>query len=127
MGDYDYRPRHDGTGHTPRRPAEARRQTRRRLPMRSNTHGPDVAHDALVELSTTALHLHLCSVLVTATTDRPGFVSDEFLATVDEDLTLALMEVCLIGLWQRDEGGYLIPPRQLQQVIVILDELADES
>ncbi len=81
----------------------------------------------MAKLSTTALHLHLCSVLVTATTERPGFVSDEFLASIDEDITLALIEVCLAGLWHREQNGYQIPADQLHRVVAILDELSNES
>ena len=75
------------------------------------------------ELSTLALQLHLCSALASAYTERPGFVSDEFLAAIDEDITLALIEVCVTGLWVRDGNGYQIPAHELRRVIAVLQEL----
>lgn len=81
------------------------------------------AEDFLAELSTTAAHLHLCAALVAAHTGRPGYVPDAFLATIDEDVTLALIELPLTGLWVRAGDGYQIPARELRRVIAVLQRL----
>ena len=75
------------------------------------------------QLSTLAVQLHLCAALVAAFTDRPGFVSDAFLATIAEDITLAVIELSLTGRWQRNHDGYQIPPHHLRQVIAMLHDL----
>jgi hypothetical protein len=80
----------------------------------------------LGEVSTETLQLHLCSALVSADTERPGFVPDAFLAAIDEDITLALIEVELAGLWRREAGGYQIPPRELRRVITTLRHLLSD-
>ena len=75
------------------------------------------------KLSTLGLQLHLCAALVPGLTDRPAFVSDAFLATIAQDITLAIVELDMTGRWRRVEDGYEIPPRQLRLVIDMLHEM----
>lgn len=80
----------------------------------------------LGEVSTEALQLHLCAALVSADTERPGFVPDAFLAAIDEDIRLSLIEVELTGLWHREPSGYQIPAHELRRVITTLQHLLSD-
>ena len=64
----------------------------------------------------------MCSALVSAFTDRLGFVTDGFLAAIAEDITLAVIELNVTGLWQRAGDGYQIPAGQLRAVVAMLHE-----
>jgi hypothetical protein len=89
------------------------------------SYDPGPAHEGELpgELSTLSLQLHLCSALVSAFTDRPGFVSDEFLAAIADDITLAVIELNVTGLWRRQANGYQIPARHLRRVVAMLHEM----
>ena len=74
-------------------------------------------------LSTVALQLHLCAVLVSAEQHAAGYVSDEFLATIADDITVPVLELQLAGLWQRHGSGYVLPASALRHALDQLHHL----
>jgi hypothetical protein len=59
---------------------------------------------AVLDLQTLALYLESTEAAIWL--GQPGFVSDEYLATVDADTTTCALELELEGLWVRIDVGY---------------------
>lgn len=57
-------------------------------------------------VSRAALRLHVYAILASIENGNPGFVSDGYLDAVAVDTSLAAIELCTAGLWERAEGGY---------------------
>ena len=67
-------------------------------------------------MSTSAYLLHLKATLSSAVLDHPGFVPDEYVAslTVEDlhspgtDSAVLATELCSDGMWRRTDGGYRV-------------------
>lgn len=57
-------------------------------------------------VSRAALRLHVYAILASIETGNAGFVSDGYLDSVAVDTSLAAIELCTAGLWERAAGGY---------------------
>lgn len=68
--------------------------------------GQPGSHRANGLVSRAALRLHVYAILASIESGDPGFVSDGYLDSVTVDTSLAAIELCTAGLWERAEGGY---------------------
>ena len=61
-------------------------------------------------VSAPALEVHVCAVERSVKTRYPQFVSDAILDALAPGsvTTLAALELCLVGLWRRIDGGYIV-------------------
>lgn len=61
-------------------------------------------------LSGTALEIHVRAVADSAGATYPAFIADERLDAIAPGpvTTMAALELCLVGLWYRAAGGYVI-------------------
>jgi hypothetical protein len=66
-------------------------------------------------ISAPALEIHVRAVDRSVRTSSPAFVSDELLDTVAPGsvTTIAALELCLVGLWLRVNGGYAVDDADL--------------
>ena len=55
-----------------------------------------------------AYDLQCRAVRDSAFADRPGFVPDEYLNSLDMETTFSAIDLCAIGTWERVDGGYRI-------------------
>jgi hypothetical protein len=65
-----------------------------------------------------AFDLHGCATSCSVRLGRPGFVSDRFLSGLASDSLLPVVELCMIGLWERAEQGYLVRDPELVELLV---------
>ncbi len=75
-------------------------------------------------ITTAALQLHLCAAIESAQRRRPGLVTDQFLTSISDDVTLDVAELCIAGMWVRTAGGYCIRPPALRLALTALQDLA---
>jgi hypothetical protein len=68
------------------------------------------AHRPHPVVSRTALEIHVLAVTGSVGTQTPDFVADEDLDTVGsaDAVTVAAAELCVAGIWERRDGGYLV-------------------
>ena len=59
-------------------------------------------------VSRSALRLHVYAILASIEAGRPGFVTDTYLNAVTVDTSLAAIELCTAGLWERADDGYTV-------------------
>ncbi len=59
-------------------------------------------------VSREAFQLHGFAMVNSARDGTPGFVSDDYLNAIRAETTSTAAELCLVGLWERTEGGYTI-------------------
>jgi hypothetical protein len=65
-----------------------------------------------------AFDLHGSATSFSIRLGRPGFVSDLFLSGLASDALLPVVELCIIGLWERAEDGYLVRDPELVELLV---------
>jgi hypothetical protein len=68
--------------------------------------GQPAPHHVNGLVSRAALRLHAYAILASIENGNPGFVSDSYLDSVAVETSLAAIELCTAGLWERAEGGY---------------------
>lgn len=84
--------------------------------------GPVVTRDAL--------KLHTYGILVSIEVGQPGYISDEYLNSISAESSLAALELCLVGLWERTDQGYRVGEaetlrvaREVQRQLIALERL----
>jgi hypothetical protein len=76
-------------------------------------------------LSRDGLMLHMSAVTDCARTPTPNFVPDVYLDEVCADTTVAAVELCLTGLWERVSDGYLVLDQEFVDQVVGFLEYCD--
>lgn len=66
-------------------------------------------------LSSGALKLHVCAVLVTIDTDHAGQIPDRYLGGLP-DAALNVWELCLAGAWTRVDQGYRVREDEVARI-----------
>ncbi|MBX7432455.1 hypothetical protein JDV09_10115 [Mycobacterium sp. Y57] len=71
------------------------------------------------DLSASALEIHVRAVVDSARSPYPAFVADARLDAIAPGpvTTMAALELCLVGLWYRASGGYVIADLDLVERI----------
>jgi hypothetical protein len=79
----------------------------------------DADHQSLAGLpSIEAFDLHGQAASLSVRLGRPGFVSDRLLAGLPSDTLLPVVELCLIGLWERVQHGYVVRDPELLDLLI---------
>lgn len=70
-------------------------------------------------LSRAAFMLHGSAIVNSVRDGSPGFISDDFLNAISAETTVTATELCMLGLWERDDeqGGYVIHDPMVEEVI----------
>jgi hypothetical protein len=80
-------------------------------------------------VSRTALRLHVYAILASIEAGHPGLVTDEYLNAVTAETSVAAIELCTAGLWERSDRGYLVLESETDRVAYEvhrqLEELSD--
>lgn len=59
-------------------------------------------------LSRAAMKVHVDASRIAKEAGHEGFISDDYLASVETDTATVAAELCVAGFWQRVEGGYTL-------------------
>jgi hypothetical protein len=82
-------------------------------------------------VSRDALKLHTYAVIVSIKDGHPGHVRDQYLNAIRVETSVPALELCLAGLWTREDDGYRVCEAETLRVARIvqrqLTELADEA
>jgi hypothetical protein len=62
------------------------------------------------------LRLHVYAVLASIEAGHPGVVTDEYLNAVTVETSVAAVELCTAGLWDRDDRGYRVLESETDRV-----------
>jgi hypothetical protein len=84
-----------------------------RSPVRSEGSAPAIGflsedEEDQLPLSREAFLLHSHGMVNAQRDGHPGFVPTEYLEFVSADTTIAALELCALGLWERTTGGYRV-------------------
>ena len=75
-------------------------------------HAP--GRDEDITLTDAAFNLHSFGTVYSVAHGHAGWVCDEYLGNIAAETSAAAVELCLVGLWERVEGGY----RVLDQIVL---------
>lgn len=80
-----------------------------------------------------ALKLHTYGILVSIEVGRAGYISDDYLSAISVESSVAALELTLVGLWTRTQGGYRVSDaetlrvaREVQRQLIALEELRSD-
>lgn len=73
-----------------------------------------------------ALKLHTYAIIVSIKDGHPGFVRDEYLSGIRVETTLPALELTLVGLWAREDGGYRIDEAETLRVARVVQRQLHE-
>jgi hypothetical protein len=79
--------------------------------------GPVVSRDAF--------QLHSFGIVNSVRDGTPGFIPDGYLNAISAESTTTAMELCLVGLWERDDerGGYVIHDPMVEEAVGFQERL----
>lgn len=73
--------------------------------------------------------LHTAAMVNSVREGTPGFISDDYLNDISAETTVTATELCLTGLWIRDDdrGGYNLNDPMIEQVVEFHKRMADDK
>lgn len=76
-------------------------------------------------LSRAAFQMHGFGMVQSVRDGTPGFVGDHHLNAISAETTVTATELCVLGLWERDEerGGYIIKDPMVADVIEFNEQM----
>ncbi|WP_145725442.1 hypothetical protein [Nocardioides sp. J9] len=76
-------------------------------------------------VSRAAFQLHGFAMVNSVQDGTPGFISDDYLNAISAETTLTATELCMVGLWTRDEerGGYVLNDPMVADVVEFNDRM----
>jgi hypothetical protein len=93
-------------------PADSIRVVAERFIHIAAEHAPGCTDD--IVLTNAAFNLHSYGTVYSVAHGHPGWVCDEYLGNIAAETSAAAVELCLVGLWERVDGGYRI----LDQIVL---------
>jgi hypothetical protein len=77
-------------------------------------------------VSRAAFQLHAFAMNNSMLEGTPGFIPDDYLNAISAETTVTAMELCMVGLWKRDDsrGGYDILDPMMHDVVEMHEQLA---
>ncbi len=75
-----------------------------------------------VVVSRAAVKLHTYAVVVSIKDGHPGRIEDAYLDAIQVETSLPSLELCLVGLWERVDGGYRVTEDESVRVARVVQE-----
>lgn len=85
--------------------------------------------DGTPVLSRAAFQLYGFAMVNSVQEGTPGFISDDYLNAISAETTVTATELCMLGLWERDDerGGYTINDPMVDEVVRFDQQMDDDK
>ena len=85
--------------------------------------------DGTPVLSRAAFQLHGFAIVNSARDGTPGFISDDYLNAISAETTVTAAELCMLGLWERDNerDGYTINDPMVDEVVHFNQQMDEDK